>query len=243
MLPLCASGPLTRLLLIADAAVVVTGAMPRGDAAATGLRSWKIVWLRENGGLSVWTSQRRQTFALSGTTNDDWPAVWSPDGQDIAFSRSSDRPGIYTARVGGGAPRRLTETLTDTQAEGIACSPDGRRIAYSVDCAQRQAPPFGCVSGPAGTTSLYTIDRDGSDRRRLVALTTAFAPFPEIRGLTWSRDSRRIAYVVQSADECCGTFCTRSAAMGELRGWSLPKSQVPWSGVTRRRDRRLLRPW
>jgi hypothetical protein len=106
MLPLCASGWFRRVLLIGFAGVVVAAAASRGDAAATGIRPWKVVWLRENAGLSVWTSQRRQTFALTGTKKegpDDWPAAWSPDGQYIAFSRSSDQPGIYIVRVGHGA--------------------------------------------------------------------------------------------------------------------------------------------
>ncbi len=51
------------------------------------------------------------------------------------------------------------------------------------------------VSRWTQTTALYTIERDGSDRRQLIALPAASAPRPEIRGITWSRDSRRIAYV------------------------------------------------
>ena len=196
MLRLCASGPFRRLLLIGVAGVVVTAAVSRGDAAATGVRPWNVVWLRENDGLSVWTSQRRQTFALTGTKKegpDDWPAAWSPDGQYIAFSRSSDQPGIYIVRVGHGAPRRLVETFRYALAE-VAWSPDGRKIAYSVQC-EEDSSSQACVSGPTGTTALYTIDRDGSHRRQLVALPAATAFEPKIRGITWSRDSRRIAYV------------------------------------------------
>jgi len=149
-----------------------------------------------NAGLSVWTSQRRQTFALTGTKKegpDDWPAAWSPDGQYIAFSRSSDQPGIYIVRVGHGAPRRLVETFTEAETE-VAWSPHGRKIAYSVQC-EEDFSSQACVSGPTGTTALYTIERDGSHRRQLVALPAATAFEPNIRGITWSRDSRRIAYV------------------------------------------------
>jgi Tol biopolymer transport system component len=197
MLRLCASGPFRGLLLIGVAGIVVAAAVSRGDAAATKLRPWKIVWLREHSGLSAWASQRRQTFVLTGTKKegpDDYPAAWSADGQYIAFSRSSsDQPGIYIVRVGHGAPRRLAQTFAFAHAE-VAWSPNGRTIAYSVDC-EEDVPSQACVSGPTGTTALYTIDRDGSDRRQLVALPAATTFEPQIRGLAWSPDSRRIAYV------------------------------------------------
>jgi len=203
---LCASGPLRSLLLIGAAGIVLAAGVSRGDAAATKLRPWKVAWLRENGGLSVWTSQRRQTFLLTGTKKKgpgDYLAAWSPDGQDIAFSRaSSDGPGIYIVRVGHGAPRLLAETFTYASAE-VAWSPDGRKIAYSVDCEEDRSLST-CVSGPTGTTALYTIERDGSDRRQLVALPAASASEPDnIRGVAWSLDSRRIAYVATTGQ---GTF-------------------------------------
>jgi dipeptidyl aminopeptidase/acylaminoacyl peptidase len=90
-------------------------------------------------------------------------------------------------------PRRFVETFRYALAE-VAWSPDGRKIAYSVQC-EEDFSSSKCVSGPTGTTALYTIDRDGSHRRQLVALPAATAFEPKIRGITWSRDSRRIAYV------------------------------------------------
>jgi Tol biopolymer transport system component len=47
--------------------------------------------------------------------------------------------------------------------------------------------------------ALYTIERDGSDRRQLVALPAATRFEPRIRGVAWSPDSRRIAYVANDA--------------------------------------------
>ena len=129
MLRLCASGPFRRLLLIGVAGVVVTAAVSRGDAAATGVRPWNVVWLRENDGLSVWTSQRRQTFLLTGTKKKgpgDYLAAWSPDGQMIA-SGALDK----TVQVWEGTTGKLLYTYTGHTGgiNELAWSPDRRVIA------------------------------------------------------------------------------------------------------------------
>lgn len=77
------------------------------------------------------TLERRQlTIAPVGTG--DWRFEVSPDGTTLAFIRY-ERPGIadlYVMPMRGGEPRRLTNW--NGALAGLAWSPDGREIVYSV---------------------------------------------------------------------------------------------------------------
>jgi Tol biopolymer transport system component len=110
-------------------------------------------------------------------------------------------------RVGHGSPRLLVKTdSTLFQQVALAWSPDGQKLAVSINCEQTSDIQATCREGPTGITALYTIRRDGSHLRKVVAIPRAFARRPEIWGAAWSPDGRRIAYVVTSPDSCCGTF-------------------------------------
>jgi dipeptidyl aminopeptidase/acylaminoacyl peptidase len=199
---------------------MTTGVESRGSAAPQRLPVWKIVYSRNDEGLSVWRSSRRRAFRLTATpkarSDSDWPAAWSPDGKYIAFSRVSGQPGIYVARVGHGPPRRLVETFPSAYDVHLAWSPDSRKLAFSINCDVdflREGIP--CKSGKNGTTALYTIERDGSHLQRLVAVPRNFAPRPEIWGDAWSPDGRRIAYILlTSTNDCCGDFLYTIDAAG-----------------------------
>src|SRR5215216_2554745 len=70
---------------------------PGASATPTRVPLWKIVYTRTDGKLGVWTSNQRRAFALKGVPADpgstgNWPAVWSPDGKHIAFSRAIGQP-------------------------------------------------------------------------------------------------------------------------------------------------------
>ena len=75
--------------------------------------------------------RRRLTQALFGAG--DWRFEVSPDGKTLAFIRYG-KPGIadlYVAPMGGGEPRRLSNW--NAAVTGLAWTPDGREIVYSVD--------------------------------------------------------------------------------------------------------------
>ena len=92
----------------------------------------------------------------------DGQANWSPNGRKLSFqSYREAQLSIYTMRNDGSDQKRLTYDVPD--AFGSAWSPDGRTIAHS--------------SFSAG--EIFTIDLDGSDRRKLTNVPSAFDFAPD----------------------------------------------------------------
>ena len=93
----------------------------------------------------------------------------APDGRTIAFSLLGD---IYTMPITGGTPTRI--------ADGMAWeiqprfSPDGSRIAFTSD--------------RGGGDNIWTMNRDGSDKRQLTEESFRLLNQP-----SWSPDGRYIA--------------------------------------------------
>src|SRR5215210_1693254 len=110
---------------------------------------------------------------------------WSTDGTVIAFSTlQSDLVGesIHLVTPAGKRLRDLAEPSFNAVQEGLAWSPDARRIAYSGH------------SGD-GNWALWVMNRDGTDRRQLT-----FPTLVEPRGsggdhiAAWSPDGARLLY-------------------------------------------------
>ena len=94
--------------------------------------------------------RRRLTQAPVGIG--DWRFDVSPDGTTLAFIRY-ERPGIadlYVVPMHGGEPRRLT--TWNASLTGLAWTPDGRELVYSVE----QPPPLAC--GESTLTSLDLLE-------------------------------------------------------------------------------------
>ena len=113
-----------------------------------------------------------------GGTADRNPS-WSPDGRLIfsgdpdgnAYVGEGDGPDLIVADAAGTSRQNLTRT-PDVFEHDPAWSPDGSQIAYAVGA------PF----GPA--ESVWVMDADGTDRRRLGAGDQP----------AWSPDGRRLAF-------------------------------------------------
>jgi Tol biopolymer transport system component len=88
-----------------------------------------------------------------------WSLVWSPTGDRIAFT-SGDGTELRLLDVVTGTVMLLTETEGSDYLSVIEFSPEGERILFSPT-----------EDRGMGVSSLWSVNADGSDLRRLVAGT------------------------------------------------------------------------
>jgi TolB protein len=81
---------------------------------------------------------------------------WSPDGEQLVFSREHDgRSDLYAVGAGGGPQRRLTDSASNSNP---AWSPDGELIAFDR-----------CRTVAKGPCAIFTIKPDGRALHRISA--------------------------------------------------------------------------
>lgn len=126
---------------------------------------------------------RGQTALLDDPGYFHWGAAWSPDGQQIAFSRGKNVgpivPGsptteLYIVNADGTGLRQLTSNGRNNYLP--AWSPDGNMIAY--------------ISSQTGlnTSEVYVINADGTGDTNLTNNDA------QEYGVAWSPDGSRIAF-------------------------------------------------
>jgi TolB protein len=129
-----------------------------------------------------------------GPANDDraFPA-WSPDGREIAYTRSWGGvkngeirySGIYVMNASGGGARQVVNVSADAPYSGDAqhpvWAPDGKRLAFEVANSSTGAPP--------GAHAVFLVNADGSDLKQIT-------PSGMNAGgrLDWSPDGRLILF-------------------------------------------------
>jgi Tol biopolymer transport system component len=109
--------------------------------------------------------------------------VWSPDGEQIAFSRLREDPNptdIYVMDADGTNERPLADN--PAMRVGAAWSPDGEQIAF--------------LRSPAESTAydVYIIDEDGTNETRLTEIHSVPETHTELGLPVWSPDGNKIAF-------------------------------------------------
>jgi dipeptidyl aminopeptidase/acylaminoacyl peptidase len=176
---------------------------------------------------------RRLTAAKDGKTHRELGAVFSPDGQTVAFLSDALQPKqaqIWIARVGGGAPRQLTKVTG--QLHHLRWSPDGRSIAALFIEGSTQEPgalvPYKPDSGVVQETleeqRIAVIDvRTGNLRQ-------VSPPDLYVYDYDWSSDGRMFAAVAAKGsgtdDYWLAELYTVEAGTGKTRSIWKPSLQI-----------------
>lgn len=117
---------------------------------------------------------RQLTFGNSW----DWPHDWSPDGEQIAYTKWSQTDGVWDAAIftisADGSGQQALIDDPESRDQWPRWSPDGEQIVY--------------VSDRDGNREVYLANADGTNRRRMTNNT-----FDDIRP-DWSPNGRYLAY-------------------------------------------------
>ena len=129
------------------AAVLVVAPLAReAPASATRASSASIAAATPDGRLVLLAPTGRLFATLTRPRNKqsrDWDPAWSPDGEWLAFARTTDDNRsfhVYVVRANGTGARRITNGRFD---ESPSWSPDGRWIAYAAMDGIRLVRPDG----------------------------------------------------------------------------------------------------
>jgi dipeptidyl aminopeptidase/acylaminoacyl peptidase len=186
-------------------------AAPKGGAAAWvfSIKGVRNVWIGETGAT---TKSRQITAFTKDDGNDIGDVAWSPDGSMIAFTRG--------------------QTLEDDAPANVASSPDGptSREIWVVSAAGGEARKVGNGHEPSfspdGKQVVYldkrqvlTVDLAGAGAKPRPLLTD----FGAVRGLTWSPDGHRFAFVSQRRlHALIGVFDTTARTLT----WAAPSFDI-----------------
>jgi WD40-like Beta Propeller Repeat len=163
-----------------DASTVTATAAPAPPDIAFSFGDGGIHAMRADGSGRIRLTRGRPRPELA--TGDADPA-WSPDGTTLAFVRTirlgfeDFRSQVYLLSLDGGPARPVTPGVDGVQVFDPAWSPDGARIAYTLDRLDRRHH---------FRPSLYLMDADGGNVRLLAR---------DADDAAWSADGRRLAFV------------------------------------------------
>jgi len=164
-------------------------------------------------GVGIWRVSRNRAEAvlppievvpLFGLTDLEFKPAFSPDGNQVAFSRGGPNSGIYTTVVGGEKSLRLTSNSGDCCARW---SPDGRQVAFFRTSHEGVA--------------IYVIPAFGGTEHRVYSGPAGFFH----RALDWSPDGKVLAFTEGHPDRIRSWIALLSLADSTTRRLTSPSDQ------------------
>ena len=152
----------------------------------------QIVFRRQRGGndeIFVMASDGTEPRNLTREPAVDWGPEWSPDGRRIAFNSGRDGESELHGFVVNPEGKHLRRLSEEVFVEYPSWSPDGASIAFTSlrdDCAFNTAEDCEDLNDVGEYHTLYVMDADGSDQRRITDVFGQFA--------VWSPDGEYIAF-------------------------------------------------
>lgn len=158
---------------------------------------------------------------LTTNTANDSSAVWSADGEKIAFQTTRDGDfEIYTMNADGTQQSNLTRNgAAFDAAPAFAPDPDGGKVAFTSSRTTGEG-----VDNPEGDLEVFTVNLDGTGLTQLTKnaendFDSDFSPDGERIAFLSDRDGNVEVYSMES-DGAQQTNLTRNDAADEFPSWS-----------------------
>jgi Tol biopolymer transport system component len=154
--------------------------------------------------------------------------AWSPDRQELAFSRSTWRDGewrgneIAVIPVAGGTPRTILQVTPDTPGVvyfGIDWQADGSRLFYNVNYPSTTDPKNG----------IWVVDVDGQNARQVATATDPDLGPPMVVQVAPAGDRLLAFYIVAATQFAIGGpfYAIVDVASGETTPLTLEEAGAP----------------
>jgi len=218
---------------------------PSGEKILYGVSYYSIEQNRSNRELFVMNSDGSDKQQLTSTPENEFNAIWHPDGEQIVYiSSASGSLQVWLMKADGTGKQKISDV--DGGLTGLVFSPDGNKVLYTQEVqidktTQDNHPDLQKTDGrvindlmyrhwdtweDGAYSHLFVSDFNGTvstgtDLMPGEAFDAPMKPFGGLEELAWTPDSKGIAYTCKKLGGLEYTFSTDSDIY--LYSWLLSK--------------------